>query len=537
MMKRSVLATMVMILLAASAMKVPAAVLELEVVDEQGDPLPARVLVRPRGGECVVPEDAVQLRIGVDCWFMSSGKSRVEVPAGRAEVRVERGLEYVREKQNVEVSEPRASRQIVLRRWVDMSERGYLCGENHIHVAASQLGPMLAAEGLDFGTSLTWWNGPDARRPVPPGKGPTRMLRLGGRGIETSVYDAELEYGWGAAYLLHLPQPMPVKTDRKRPNLDYVARANAAGGLVCYQGGWSREVAVDALLGHVHVVNVCNNNFHLHQFQPRSRYSNLLGVQGFPVYPDTDLGMMRMNTDTYYRLLNWGLPLATGAGSACGVKQNPVGYNRAYVRVDRGATLAEFYRDWVAGRNFVTNGPMLLLETIDGRRPGDTIALPAGGGEVPVSVTALTGPRLALTAVELVVNGRVVDSIEVNDPHTLVKKTTLRIKHCSWIAARCTCRDDLLDDEELAAYLRGGADEPFRQQPSRLRYAHTSPIYVTVGGHEVAVRKSLEEGLQMLDRFETFARQSASPQYLSGTLDAVDKARQRLRSRLKDAPF
>jgi hypothetical protein len=100
---------------------------------------------------------------------------------------------------------------------------------------------------------------------------------------------------------------------------------------VSYQGGWSREVALDALLGHVHVVNVCNNNFHLHQFQPRSRYSNLLEVDGFPVYTDTDLGMMQMNTDTYYRLLNWGLHLATGAGSACGVKQNPVGYNRAYV--------------------------------------------------------------------------------------------------------------------------------------------------------------------------------------------------------------
>ena len=34
--------------------------------------------------------------------------------------------------------------------------------------------------------------------------------------------------------------------------------------------------------------------------------------------PNTPEGMMRMNTDTYYRLLNCGLRLAAGAGSATG---------------------------------------------------------------------------------------------------------------------------------------------------------------------------------------------------------------------------
>jgi hypothetical protein len=86
---------------------------------------------------------------------MAPGKGRVEVAAGRVEVRVECGLEYVRVKRDVEVSKPLSSLRIPLRRWADMRERGYLCGENHIHVATARLGPMLAAEGLDFGTSLS----------------------------------------------------------------------------------------------------------------------------------------------------------------------------------------------------------------------------------------------------------------------------------------------------------------------------------------------------------------------------------------------
>ena len=106
---------------------------------------------------------------------------------------------------------------------------------------------------------------------------------------------------------------MPLKAEPGRPNLDYLRHAIDAGAIVHYQGGWSREVLLDSLLGCVHTVNVCNNNFALHRFQPRSGYSNLLEDPNFPVYPDTDVGMLQLNTDTYYRLLNCGLRLAAGA--------------------------------------------------------------------------------------------------------------------------------------------------------------------------------------------------------------------------------
>ncbi len=504
--------------------------LELPTLDKAGEPLPCRILVRGSDGRCVVPHGAVTLETGQDHWFMSAGRCRVEVPGGEAIIRIERGPEYVRIKERLDLTGKAASKKTFrLKRWIDMKQRGYLCGENHLHVDSVQLAPMLVAEGLDFGTSLTWWRGPDSRRPVPEGTGRVRLLEFAHRQMPTSIYDAELEYAWGAAYIQNLPAPLPIKAEPGRPNLDYLRHAADAGAIVHYQGGWSREVLVDALLGCVHTVNVCNNNFALHRFQPRSRYSNLLEVENFPVYPDNDTGMLKMNTDTYYRLLNCGLKLSAGAGTATGVKQAPVGYNRTYVRSAKDASIDEFYAAWKAGRNFVTNGPMLLLRTESGERPGDTMKMPKAGGPVNVHVEAISNQPL--TAVEIIVNGEVVASLDIENDKHVVGSRELHVAEGSWIAARCTARDDLLSDDELAGYKDTSGNKPYRVAPSRLRFAHTSPIYVTVDGRSVAVRKSIDEGLRMLDRFEDFSRKTADARFQPSMSKAIHTARGRLQER------
>jgi hypothetical protein len=140
-----------------------------------------------------------------------------------------------------------------------------------------------------------------------------------------------------------------------------------------------------------------------------------------------------------------------------------------------------------------------------------------------------------LTSAEIVVNGRVVKSCDVASGHKYLGQFKLPIEQGSWIAARCTCRDDLLEDGALSQYTMGGPDEAFRQRPSRLRYAHTSPIYVTVNGQSAAVQDSIEEGFRMLDRFEVFARKTASPRRFPAMLVAIERARAKLRSKLPHA--
>ena len=502
-----------------------AATLELQIVDEAQKPLPCRVLVVDTEGNCAIPkgEHTVTLKIGPHTWFISPGTSELEVSPGAHMIRVEHGHEFERHKSTIDVDELTESTTITLSRWVNMHDRGYLCGENHLHVDSASVGPMAIAEGLDFGTSLTWWNGPDARRPVPEGNGPTRILRFGNRQVIASIYDAELEYGWGAAYIQNLPSPLPSQGDSAQPNLDHLRHAVDAGAIVHYQGGWSREVGLDAILGYVHTVNVCNNNFHLHKFQPRSRYSNLLEIDGFPVYPNTEEGMLRMNTDTYYRLLNWGLQLSAGAGSATGAKETPPGYNRAYVRVKSGASLEAFYNAWKQGKNFVTNGPMLFLSTSDGKRPGDKIALEK---EANLSVRVEAISATPLQRIDIIVNGEIAKSIPANDAKRVDRTIDVTIAKGSWIAARCIARDGFLSDEELAPYRR---DANLNELPSRIRFAHTSPIYVTVNGKGARVQKSIAEGMKMLEALEQYGEEHCGEAYKSGFHSALQRARRILR--------
>ncbi|MCP5111857.1 MAG: hypothetical protein GY953_13585, partial [bacterium] len=136
--------------------------LALTLVDEEsGTTVPARVLLRDAEGTDHVPDSAAPLPIGPDRWFLSTGEERLTLPEGEFDLRVERGTEYVPVKRRISVFGSKTEQQVSLRRWVNMRQRGYVSGENHLHVPASSLPAMLAGEDLDFGSSLYWWNGPD----------------------------------------------------------------------------------------------------------------------------------------------------------------------------------------------------------------------------------------------------------------------------------------------------------------------------------------------------------------------------------------
>ncbi|UCG46011.1 MAG: CehA/McbA family metallohydrolase [Phycisphaerales bacterium] len=503
----------------ANAADAKTGILELTISDTAtGLEIPARVRIRDRFGKDHVPPGSAPVPIANDRWFACSGRVRMEIPAGPASVRVERGTEYRPLIQNIDIEPSKTvGCEVKIERWIDMSERGYASGENHLHVPADELSAMLAAEDLDFGTSLSWWNGP--KMEISGERGCIYGLKHGNRAISCSVCDAEVEHSWGAVYLIGLRAPIRIASDGRRSNLPFVRIAHDQKALVCYQAGWSREVLTDALLGYVDVVNVCNNNFHRHKYQPRRRYSNLLNVQGFPEYPNTPQGMLEMNWRTYYRLLNCGLRLAAGAGSATGAKTTPVGYNRAYVRAGANPTLSEFLEAWRRGRNFVTNGPMLFLRTGKNQRPGDTIALPSKGGAVSFEATAMS--EQPLRSLEIVANGRVVREADIADKQYGAKVTaSLVVDEGTWVAARCTEEDQLLSDEQLGRYSKGGS---LPEEPCRLRFAHTSPVYVTVGGKGPFVPSSVKQAQAMLEAFELFARKTASAEYLDELLEALPK--------------
>ena len=79
--------------------------------------------------------------------------------------------------------------------------------------------------------------------------------------------------------------------------------------------------------------------------------------------------------DLYYTYLSAGLRIPASAGSANGVLKNPIGYSRSYAFLGNSFTTEAWLAAQKAGRNFVTNGPMLFLNA-NGERPG--AVLPGG---------------------------------------------------------------------------------------------------------------------------------------------------------------
>ncbi len=497
--------------------------LTLKIVDKaSGKPVPARILVRTSDGTDHLPEGAMEVKIGRDRWFVTSGSVELPVPSGALLLRVERGKEYRPIKQQLTIPVAGSmARTIRLEHWIDMRKQGYLSGEDHLHLPPEQLVQALAAEDLDFGTSLQWWNGPKWEADMQPG---VRTLSWHSWKFPCSVFDAEVETPWGWAYMLGLEKPLTLAPAKERSDFPYLEEARRQRSLICYHSGWGREVLPDALLGLVDVVNVCNNLFHRHKFSPRPQYSNQLEIPGFKTYGGTAEEMMMLNIDAYYRLLNCGLQLPAGAGSAAGVKSNPAGYSRSYVHVNGKKSIEEFRELWRQGRNFVTNGPMLFLTAEGQHEPGDTLQLPAEGGTMRLKVRAISDQPLR--SLELIANGDVVSRAAL-EPNTRSAQLSfiLKVAQGTWLAARATDEDQLLSEEELKGYSRPGN---IRELPTRLRFAHTSPIYVTVAGKGARVTRSLNEGQQILDAFDRFARKQSTAQHLAEAEHYIERARAKL---------
>jgi len=179
----------------------------------------------------------------------------------------------------------------------------------------------------------------------------------------------------------------------------------------------------------------------------------------------------------WYRYLNCGSRVAAVGGTDKMSAGMPVGGSRTYAKLDPSDEFT--FENWGkavrAGRTFTSSGPLIDLR-VDGREIGDEIQLPSGGGTLEVQAEASC--VWPMHRMEIVVNGRVVASSERKAGATqLSVKKKVRIKGSCWIAARCGSR--MMVQHCWPIHLG----------------AHTSPVYVIVGGAE---QFSLSDATYML---------------------------------------
>ncbi len=178
--------------------------------------------------------------------------------------------------------------------------------------------------------------------------------------------------------------------------------------------------------------------------------------------------------DNYYRYLNMGVhvPLSTGTDWFL------YDFSRVYAQVSGPLTIKSWLQAVKAGRCQATNGPLLSLQ-VNGRSIGDIIELKKPQS---VMVQAQGVGRQNFQRLELVHNGKVIQT-----------QTARKKAHDYTAKIQCSVR---IDEPGWLALRIGGKE---KNELGRVLYAHTSPIYLRLGGKD---RFDVEAARGLLEQLE-----------------------------------
>lgn len=416
------------------------------VIDEQnGQLLEARVQVLASSGQFVHPKDAI-LKVGPGSpFFYSDGTFEVDVVRGPTRIVVERGTEYVPARIDVEAPKRGTlTTEVVMRRWSDLAQRGWHPGNTHIHYDEKEsrpderlrLDPRIEDLRMTAVSILKRGDLEYATNKYPVGmlndfSSAHHYVQCG----EESRHNQEpWTIGYGHIMLLNLrnavdPLSRGVLVDPFEPDYPPLSfacdDARRQGGIVIWcHNGQGMEAPVAAALGKLDAFNLFDPNWNDAEY------------------------------DIYYKMLNAGLRLPASTGSDWYISSANRVYAHSGVDFD--------YESWLQalkeGRTFITNGPALHL-TVQEQEPGSSLEV-----NVDEKLSALLSwqSHYAVHRVELLFNGNVVASQSFEGGSYQGKmESDVPATADGWLAAR------------LFSDTRDSFAQPV--------FAHTSPIYVSVG--------------------------------------------------------
>jgi hypothetical protein len=404
---------------------------------------------------------------------------KVELPAGRYTINVERGKEYLPFTNQFTVESSTALLlRVPLQRWVNMAERGWFSGDTHVHRTVAELGNVMLAEDVNVVHPMVNWT---TTSTVSPAESPQNMKGDFGfapvrvddthfwhpRNTEYEIFRVGTKtHQLGAMVIINHKTPFAQPVFPLAP---IIKQARAEGALLDMEKQiWPWSFVILPLAG-LDLFELSNNHVW------RSEY----GVRGFGVPAptwmklagrgsETEADWISYNLQTYYALLNCGFRLRPTASTGQGVHPVPLGYSRVYVRLRTGFSYDDWMRGLGAGRSFVTTGPMLMT-TVNGQDSGYVFKNPEKA-KYRIAGEALSEKKLA--AIEVVVNGDVVRKITpaneaIGKTFRSVINETIELDSSSWMVVRCF--------EEA--------------QPGRTRFAHTAPWHLEVEGKPLRAKR------------------------------------------------
>jgi hypothetical protein len=440
-----------------------------------GDTIAARCSVTDANGEPRHPPLAESFYHTADGgYFYSWGLFMVDVPEGRTIVRAGCGCEY---RPLVDTLDVQGDTTVTyeLERMVDMGALGYFSGDCQVHINHAggyyTMQPedallMGSAEGLGIVNCLD--NAYYFTGDVDPCSTP-----------ECIVYMSEENRSstYGHMDLLGLHMLIYPFSSGWWPMCGDIARA--AGG----------QEGVAVISAHP----ISTDDFQQIDNWPGSGLARELpvnvfegGMDGFEVMSYSNMQPGGIEIDFWYKLLNCGYRITACAGTDAAVNRYtelPAGGMRTYVRIPEGAlTFDGWISNLVAGRTFVTNHPLITHFDIVGFEPGD---------EAEITTCCELSGRLAFQSVqpvsraEIIRNGEVVKTFDLGSGRNSVDTVfTVEVTESSWIAARVT------------GYRSGW------HPVGSILFAHTNPVFFTVGGRRIVKRDAAEFFVQWISDLE-----------------------------------
>lgn len=471
--------------------KRPMGTLKVRVREEGVSELtPNRVHLTASDGKFYGPNDAYARMSGQrDPIFHNTGEFEVRLPIGEVNLTVVKGFELFPQELSAEiVAGEVVDLTVELKRLTDMAAKGWYSASTHVHAnyggnlhnTLENLMMMSRAEDQDL--VLEQVANKDNRildyHYFVPGGGahpisePDQIVVVG-QEYRPPFYGHVFMFGMEE----HLISPFVTGYEGTAieslypSNTDMFLKAKAQGAVVGYVHPFGGET--DPLLG------------------------NLGGGKGFMVdaaLQTTDAlewsDASRAGFFPLYAVWNNGLRItATGGEDSISSlhRSKLLGSLRTYVYTgNQGLSMEAWFDSMKKGRAFVSSGPLLEME-IDGALPGDTIVLPAAGGEVQ-----LQGRLRSVTTMEdvlLVCNGQEIERFPVRrGAGNLDVEYSILVERSGW------------------CHLRAEGD-PENRFPMDMAYtqAFTNPVWFQVGDEPISNPESASYGIRWIDKLQELA--------------------------------
>jgi TolB protein len=445
--------------------------------------------------------------------FHTAGEFIAEVPPGKMHLEAVKGFEYEPAEADV-VVDASGTAEVTLRvhRSVNMAARRWYGGSTHVHMnyAGNLLNSLpnliMMSEAEDQSMLNELVANKDNRvldwQYFVPGGGEHPISR-GKPGVKVVVSEEYRPPFWGHIFLIglkdHLISPFTTGYEGTAieslypSNTDILRKASAQGALTGYVHpfvgdadpvesdlGEAKGLPMDAALGTVQCIEWSNSN-----------HAALL---------------------VWHHLLNNDLPITPTGGedSISSLHRTKfVGSSRTYVYTGKSFTVEGWQDAARHGHTFFTTGPLLEFR-VNGRIPGDSLHLPAGGGTVELegSVSSLA----PLSKVVIYNNGKIIKEL----PKSGNFKEKIQVSHSGW----------------YTLYAEGAFD---KRLDTLYPQASTNAIRVYVGDEKIHNAESAEYFVRWMDKLRVMAaewpgwRSDAEKKHVLAQVDEARTVYMRLR--------